>query len=75
MLNKGDEQTLLIEEIRSQEWAYYNDAYLTMERAITRSEGECWSEMFFDTYDKVYEYCAGCNAHLRKTVETLLHFH
>ena len=66
LLNKGDEQTLLIEEIRSQEWAYYNEAYLTMERAITRSEDECWSEMFFDTYDKVYEYCAGCNAHLRK---------
>ena len=66
LLNKGDEQTLLIEEIRSLEWAYYNNAYLTMERAITRSERECWSEMFFDTYDKVYEYCAGCNAHLRK---------
>ena len=66
LLNKGDEQKRLIEAIRSKEWAYYNNAYLTMERAITKSEGECWSEMFFDTYDKVYAYCAGCNAHLRK---------
>ena len=33
------------------------------EKAIKDSENECWSEMFFDTYDKVYEYCAGCNAH------------
>ena len=74
LLNKGDEQTFLIGEIRSQEWAYYNDAYLTMERAITRSEGECWSEMFFDTYDKVYEYCAGCNAHLRKNSGDTLAF-
>ena len=74
MLNKGDEQTLLIEGIRSQEWAYYNEAYLTMERAITRSECECWSEMFFNTYDKVYEYCAGCNAHLRKNSGDTLAF-
>lgn len=74
LLNKGDEQTLLIEGIRSQEWAYYNEAYLTMERAITRSECECWSEMFFNTYDKVYEYCAGCNAHLRKNSGDTLAF-
>lgn len=61
--NKGNEQTELLDHIRIEEWDYYNDAYLTMERAIKRSKSECWSEMFFDTYDKVYEYCAGCNAH------------
>lgn len=61
--NKSDAQTDLLDQIRTDEWNYYNDAYLTMEKAINDSAHECWSEMFFDTYDKVYEYCAGCNAH------------
>ena len=60
---KSDAQTGLLERIRAEEWNYYNHAYLTMEKAIKTSEDECWSEMFFDTYGKVYEYCAGCNAH------------
>lgn len=61
--NRSDAQIGLLDQIRNEEWNYYNDAYLTMEKAINGSENECWSEMFFDTYDKVYEYCAGCNAH------------
>ena len=53
----------LIDKIRTEEWNYYNDAYKVMERSIKGSKEICWSEMFFDTYDKVNEYCAGCNAH------------
>ena len=64
--NESDAQTSMLDRIRTEEWDYYNDAYLTMEKAIGNSEGVCWSEMFFDTYDKVYEYCAGCNAHKDK---------
>ena len=61
--NESVERTALLERIRKEEWDYYNNAYLTMEKAIDHSDYECWSEMFFDTYDKVFEYCAGCNAH------------
>jgi len=63
LLNKGAEQEVLLDGIRNEEWGYYYNAYLTMAKAVKRSKNECWSEMFFDTYDKVYEYCAGCNAH------------
>ena len=64
LLRKGsDAQTNMLEQIRAKEWNYYNGAYLTMEKSIKNSESECWSEMFFETYDKVYEYCAGCNEH------------
>lgn len=63
LLNKSDNQTALIDAIRTEEWNDYNEAYLTMKKAIKKSKDECWSEMFFDTYDKVYEYCAGCNTH------------
>lgn len=64
--NKSEAQTSLIEKIRAEEWEYYNNAFLTMEKSVINSEKECWSEMFFETYDKVYEYCAGCNAHKDK---------
>lgn len=60
---KGDRQFELIDGIRAYEWDYYNDAYKTMEQAIKDGKDNCWSEMFFSTYDKVNEYCAGCNAH------------
>lgn len=63
LLNKSDNQTALIDDIRTEEWNDYNEAYLTMKKAVKSSKDECWSEMFFNTYDKVYEYCAGCNAH------------
>lgn len=63
LLNRNDNQMKLLEQIRTDEWNYYNDAYLAMKHAIQRSKNDCWSEMFFDTYDKVYEFCAGCNAH------------
>ena len=66
LLKKSDAQTRMLEQIRTEEWNYYNNAYLTMKKSINSSEYECWSEMFFDTYDKVYEYCAGCNAHKNK---------
>ena len=60
---EGNDQFNLIDQIRTEEWNYYNDAYKTMEKAIKESKKTCWSEMFFNTYDKVNEYCAGCNAH------------
>ena len=66
--NKSDAQTNLLDQIRTEEWNYYNDAYLTMDKAIKDSESKCWSEMFFDTYDRVFEYCAGCNAHKDRNI-------
>ncbi len=53
----------LLDEVRTDEWNYFYLAYELMRKAIEHSEHTCWSEMFFETYDKVSEYCAGCNAH------------
>lgn len=60
---EGTEQTSLIEKIRSQEWNYYKNSYDIISSAIRSSREVCWSEMFFETYDKAYEYCGGCNTH------------
>ena len=60
----GDDHIFeIIDKIRTEEWDYYNDAFQLMKSAIKNRSRRCWSEMFFDTYDKVFEYCAGCNTH------------
>lgn len=57
-----------IERIRSQEWKYYTSAFELMRHAIRRNGKECWSEMFFETYDKVFEYCSGCATHKKPII-------
>lgn len=52
-----------IELIHEKEWSYYLDAFKLMRQAIERNEKQCWSEMFYETYDKVSEFCAGCALH------------
>lgn len=61
--NNGREQIELIERLRDMEWENYTTAFNTMKKAIKNSSTSCWSEMFYETYDKVSEYCAGCNTH------------
>lgn len=52
-----------IETIRGEEWDFYNSSYNRISNAVGSKCKECISEMFYETYSKVYEYCAGCNAH------------
>ncbi len=52
-----------LDSFREAEYKAHKDAYATMSRAIQHSKTECWSEMFYDTYHYVLEYCAGCNEH------------
>jgi len=61
--NSGREQRELIERLRDTEWENYIAAFNTIKKAIKESSTSCWSEMFYETYDKVSEYCAGCNTH------------
>lgn len=53
----------MVTNIRDQEWDSYKESFELMKKAIWNNGKECWSEMFFETYEKVYEYCAGCAAH------------
>ena len=57
-----------ISSIRDNEWAYYNDAYNLISNAVKSNCSDCISELFTETYSKVYEFCAGCNAHTRPIV-------
>jgi ATP-dependent DNA helicase RecQ len=52
-----------IETLREMEWKYYKDSYNAMSNAVSPNSRKCISELFTDTYSKVFEYCAGCNAH------------
>ncbi len=58
-----DLQAQVVDSIRTKEWNYYTESYQTIRTAIINSDYDCWSEMFYETYDRVDEYCAGCNAH------------
>lgn len=59
----NDELIELITRFREEEWDYYYSSYMAMSSAVRANCKECISELFYDTYSKVYEYCAGCNAH------------
>lgn len=52
-----------ITQIREEEWNYYSLAYKAIAYAVRPNSRECISELFTDTYSKVFEYCAGCNIH------------
>lgn len=55
--------TELINEIREKEAEKTSKAFSLMRKAIEKNDSLCWSEMFYETYPLVSEYCAGCNAH------------
>lgn len=57
------ELTEYINKIREEEWDYYNSAYKAISYAVRPNYRECISELFTNTYSKVFEYCAGCNVH------------
>jgi ATP-dependent DNA helicase RecQ len=58
-----DEFKAYIETVREVEWEFYNTSYNAIANAVRSNCKECISELFTDTYSKVYEFCAGCNAH------------
>lgn len=59
----NDNLTELINGVREKEWCYYKDSYELLQTTIRNCNHECMSEMFYETYSKVSEFCAGCNAH------------
>lgn len=62
---QGEDEEIdqVLEEIRQKEVYYHLKNYKRMEKAINSADKRCWSELFVDVYDKVEEYCAGCNKH------------
>ena len=62
-----------IDEIREVEWAYYSDSYNLICNAVRNNCMDCISELFTETYSKVYEFCAGCNAHKNPIIGCLLY--
>lgn len=61
--NTDENQFSIIDKARTVEWNYYNEAFQSVKKAIKNYRNVCWSEMFYETYDKISEYCAGCTAH------------
>lgn len=68
LLNIDDFLVSKISEIREKEWNYYSLSYKAISNAMRSTYKACISELFFETYSKVYEYCAGCNGHTKPIV-------
>lgn len=54
----------LISEIREKEANKFKSDFKLMQTSIKESERICWSEMFYESYGLVSEFCAGCNQHI-----------
>ena len=61
--NIDDDLKNYIATIREKEWGYYSSSYNAISNAVSRTATGCISELFAETYSKVYEFCAGCNSH------------
>ena len=67
IVQENDQSYKLFDKIREMESQKALRAFSLMNEAIENNERLCWSEMFYETYPLVSEYCSGCNAH--ETVE------
>lgn len=54
----------LIDEIRENEAKKFRSDFKIIQNSIKESEKICWSEMFYESYGLVSEFCAGCNQHI-----------
>lgn len=70
----NDELTELITQFREEEWEFYSSSYNAISSAVRANCKDCISELFYDTYSKVYEYCAGCNAHTNAIIRDINKF-
>lgn len=60
---EGSEAERVISEFREAEYNQHIGGFNILKRSIRDNRKRCWSEMFYDTYSYVNEYCGGCASH------------
>ncbi len=63
-----DESKMIFEKIRDEESKKLQDAFSLLKESIEKRNKLCWSEMFYETYPLVSEWCPGCNCHDNKII-------
>lgn len=61
--SKDSDPPQFIQDMRDKEAKGFEKEIRRILRGIDNSQSLCWSEMFFDTYDRVSVYCGGCEKH------------
>lgn len=74
LMQNTDESKHLFETIRDKESNKARSTFNLLKIAIEKEDKLCWSEMFFDTYPLVSEYCPGCNYHENIVADELKRF-
>lgn len=64
ILKQNEVSEALIATARDRENEYNCKNYSYISQAVRHSNDRCWSEMLYQVYDKIDEYCGGCNNHL-----------
>lgn len=59
----NDELLSIIDSFRDKEFNEKHNSLNMILESIHNKEDECWSEMFYDTYELVNERCSGCANH------------
>ncbi len=63
-----------VEQIHDEEYKYRIDGFNKIKSSVKNVGQRCWSEMFYDTYHYVDEFCAGCDYHINAMPFKVKHF-
>ena len=63
-----------VEQIHDEEYKYRIEGFNNIKESVKNVNQRCWSEMFYDTYHYVDEFCAGCNYHINPMPFKVKHF-
>ena len=74
LLHINEESEAIIEKLREDEWKKNERDFKAMKSTVLRSNKMCWSEMFFNTYGLVSEFCAGCDHHSKTIISDINRF-
>lgn len=74
LLEESDNLKKKIEQIHDEEYKYHIKEFNKIKDSVNNSNKRCWSEMFYDTYHYVDEFCAGCDYDTKPKVFKISHF-
>lgn len=63
-----------VEQIHDEEYKYRIDGFSKIKDSVKNVNQRCWSEMFYDTYHYVDDFCAGCDCHINPMPFKVKHY-
>lgn len=74
LLEVSDNLNEKVEQIHDEEYKYRIDGFSKIKDSVKNVNQRCWSEMFYDTYHYVDDFCAGCDCHINPMPFKVKHY-